>query len=215
MRDAVKSWNNEQTEEGLRKKEITWKWSPPQCPHYGGVWERIVQSVKKTLKAILGDEIVDLDVFETALTSVSAILNSRPLTKANDDTEDFQTLSPADFLYPYLIDSSQETLVPPSPLSGEGARSSWKTSRKIVEKWKSRWTHEYLLTLRNREKWKKSQEDIPDGTIVLIQDKDVSRSTWKKGRVIKKLSGMTYEIRDPKGSIMVRHYNQLVPLELD
>ena len=215
LKDAVKRWNNEQTEEDLRKKEITWKWSPPQCPHYGGVWERIVQSVKKTLKAIIGDEVVDLDVFETALTSVSAILNSRPLTKANDDTEDFQTLSPSDFLYPYLINSSQEILVPPTPLSGEGARSSWKKARTIVEEWRTRWIHEYLLTLRNREKWKTSQTDIPDGTIVIIEDKEVPRLSWKKGRVVRRISGQTYEIRDPKGSLMTRHFNQLVPLELD
>ena len=114
-----------------------------------------------------------------------------------------------------MINSSQETIIPPTPLSGDGARSSWKNARKIAEEFKFRWEKEYLLSLRNREKWKSRQTEIPKDSLVLIEDKEAHRPDWKKGRVIQKLSDSTYQILNGKGQVIVRHHNQLVPLELD
>ncbi len=39
----------------LTLQGIEWHFQPPLSPHFGGAWERLVQSTKKTLKAILND----------------------------------------------------------------------------------------------------------------------------------------------------------------
>ena len=42
-------------DESLRRKQIKWKFNQPESPHMGGVWERMVKSVKTALNAILLD----------------------------------------------------------------------------------------------------------------------------------------------------------------
>ena len=41
------------------QQEIKWLFNPPTASHMGGVWERIVQSVKKIFKALVSEQIVD------------------------------------------------------------------------------------------------------------------------------------------------------------
>ena len=60
----------------------------------GGVWERLVASVKKALKVILGNQYVSEDVLHTALVEVEYMLNGRPLTYVNVDERDPEALTP-------------------------------------------------------------------------------------------------------------------------
>ena len=76
---AVDAFNSEEINESLRVRGIVWKWSPPRCPHYGGVWERLVRSCKRCLKFLLDKENLELDTFETLLSQVAYIMNTRPL----------------------------------------------------------------------------------------------------------------------------------------
>ena len=115
IKEAVNSWNKELINEELMSKGITWNFGPPNAPHTGGVWERLVKSAKRHLKFILESEPLDYDTFETALSQVAAILNDRPLTYASSDINDMRTLSPNNFLYPYLITHSSSTILPPIP----------------------------------------------------------------------------------------------------
>ena len=71
IKDAIKAWNSEQINENLMSKGIEWKWSPPNSPHFGGVWERMVKSAKKHLKFILETDNLNINVFETALSQVA------------------------------------------------------------------------------------------------------------------------------------------------
>ena len=45
----------------------------------GGVWERVIRSVRKILRALLGEQIVYDESLRTLTTEVQGILNSRPL----------------------------------------------------------------------------------------------------------------------------------------
>ena len=48
-------------------KNIKWIFNPPASPWMGGVWESLVKSVKKTLKAIVKDRIFTEDCLYTFL----------------------------------------------------------------------------------------------------------------------------------------------------
>ena len=58
----------------------TWKFNPHYGPHFGGFWERLIQTAKGTLFIILSSRRLSLDVLRTILVETEAILNSRPLT---------------------------------------------------------------------------------------------------------------------------------------
>ena len=62
------------------------------------LWESLVKSVKKTLKAIVKDRTFTEDCLHTFLCEVEAVLNSRPLTAISDDINDIEPLTLNHFL---------------------------------------------------------------------------------------------------------------------
>ena len=220
IKDAVANWNSEQINENMMAKGIVWNFGPPNAPHTGGVWERLVRSAKRHLKFILETEPLDYDTFETALTQVSAILNNRPLTHATNDINDMRTLSPANFLYPYMITPSSTTILPPIPADGDHLRGSWRDVRRLSTLFADRWRHEYLTTLLPQTKWKKTAPNLYVGQLVLMVDDAFSRHNWKLAKVEELLSDDKNHIRrvivstaDKKR--FERHVQALIPLELD
>ena len=63
-----------------------------------GVWERLVQSAKKHLKAIVGDRLLSEFALRTLFTEVEFIMNNRPIVAASDDPADLEALTPNHFL---------------------------------------------------------------------------------------------------------------------
>ena len=81
-----------------RLRDIRWRFSPPSAPHFGGVWERLVQSTKRTLYVILGDQTTTDEILITVVAEVEAILNGRPLTHVSVDPQEPEALTPNHFL---------------------------------------------------------------------------------------------------------------------
>ncbi|GFS82249.1 uncharacterized protein TNCV_3340051 [Trichonephila clavipes] len=71
--------------------------NPPATPHFGGLWEAGIKSLKSHLKRVIGNTILTYEEFVTLVTQVEAVLNSRPLTKISSDPND-SILTPAHFL---------------------------------------------------------------------------------------------------------------------
>jgi len=69
---------------------IEWSFIPPNAPHMGGIWERIVGIIKIILSALLmGDEARLTDeIIDCVFCEVEAIVNSRPITKFSDSSDD-------------------------------------------------------------------------------------------------------------------------------
>lgn len=77
---------------------ISWKFIVERAPWWGGFYERIVRSVKNTLKQMLGRQQVNVVELSTVLTEVEAIINSRRLTFVYNDVAEPSPLTPACFL---------------------------------------------------------------------------------------------------------------------
>ena len=60
-----------------------------------GIWERLIRSVRKSMRAILGNQnaLVGLETLRTVFAEVVTILNSRPRRPS-----DFEPLTPNHFL---------------------------------------------------------------------------------------------------------------------
>ena len=119
LRKAVLDWNNSIMVESLHLSGIEWKFGPPDCPWFGGIWERLIKTVKKHLSAILLESPVEYSVLQTVLIEVEGILNRRPLTYASTDPRDPDVLTPSDFLYPGVAFHSSVRVLPPVPPGGE------------------------------------------------------------------------------------------------
>ena len=73
---------------------ITWKFNLEAAPWTGGFFERLMQSVKRCLKKILGKSKVSYEDLVTILVEIEIIINNRPLTYVSGDlTEEALTSS--------------------------------------------------------------------------------------------------------------------------
>ena len=60
-------------------KFIEWKFNIAVAPWWGGIWERLVSSVKRCLKKTIGLRKIDFVELQTPLLEIETILNNRPL----------------------------------------------------------------------------------------------------------------------------------------
>ena len=77
---------------------MVWKFIPECAPHFGGIWEAAVKSMKTHLKRIVGSVKLTYEDLNTMLTQVEACLNSRPLVPLAPDDEGIEALTPGHFL---------------------------------------------------------------------------------------------------------------------
>lgn len=160
---------------------IEWKFIPPSSPHFGGLWEAGVKSVKFHLHRIIGDHTLSGEEFATLLCQVEACLNFRPIAGFSDDPDDLSYLTPGHFLIGAPI------LAPPehSVLNiSEGRLSRWKLVQLLSERFWSLWSKEYLRTLQKRHKWQTRCPNLSVGDIVLLQNDNLPPTKWDLGRVL-------------------------------
>ncbi|XP_066585612.1 uncharacterized protein [Prorops nasuta] len=71
--------------------KIEWKFIPVTTPHWGGLWESAVKSMKHHLKRSLGVFVPNFEEMATLLTKIEACLNLRPISRLHDDPESLDT----------------------------------------------------------------------------------------------------------------------------
>ncbi|XP_057297614.1 uncharacterized protein LOC130628649 [Hydractinia symbiolongicarpus] len=74
--------------------QIEWRFNPPPAPHMGGAWERLVRTVKNTMKFLTKNLVLTDFQLMTLLAETENIVNSRPLTQVSDNPSDFQAVTP-------------------------------------------------------------------------------------------------------------------------
>ena len=90
--------DNEYIRLQLAQQNIQWTFKPPLAPHFGGVWERLIQTAKRSLLIVLSSRKLTLSAFQTVVAEAEAILNSRPLTHVGCSISDEGPLTPNPFL---------------------------------------------------------------------------------------------------------------------
>lgn len=169
---------------------IKWHFNPPQAPHFGGIWEASVKSMKFHFKRVVGNTILTLDEMMTLLTEVEGILNSRPLCTTTDPTIDM--LTPSHFLIGHnntRVLETDLTEVKPSHLS------RWQMIQKMSQHYWDRWHSEYLTTLQTRNKWRQANDPVRVNDVVVISEKHVPPCKWLLGRIIETHPGPDGHIR--------------------
>ncbi|XP_036143344.1 uncharacterized protein LOC118645744 [Monomorium pharaonis] len=77
--------------------KVSWHFLPPSAPHFGGLWEAGVRSVKHHLRRVVGSHTLTFEEFTTLLCNIEACLNSRPLAPLTDFLDDYEPLTPGHF----------------------------------------------------------------------------------------------------------------------
>ena len=149
---------------------------------------------------------------------VEAILNRRPITHVSSDPRDIEALTPADILYPGVRRHSSVNLLPPLMVSGEEYNSTWRKVRLLAENWWKSWRNDYISSLKERQKWSNSRENLKKDQLVLVVDENQPRDVWKLARVTDVRSDGEHTrsaiVKLPNGKLFERDVSMLVQLEL-
>ncbi|XP_075162834.1 uncharacterized protein LOC142235463 [Haematobia irritans] len=172
----------------LSAKGIQWLFNCPINPSEGGVWERMVQCVKKVLRITLKETSPKEHILHSLLIEAQNIINSRPLTHLPVVVDSEEPLTPNHFLIGYgnvaqtpTIDEPDEKLF--------ALRKQWRILKSLRDRFWKRWVLEYLPTLTRRVKWCERATPIKQNDVVFVCDPSLQRSRWCRGIVAKVYTG--------------------------
>ncbi|XP_076301924.1 uncharacterized protein LOC143220066 [Lasioglossum baleicum] len=182
LRRMLNTSNEEmlKTRQALAVAGTDWVFNPPSAPHFGGIWEAAVKSVKYHLRRVIGETLLTFEEMSTLLTQIEACLNSRPITPLTDEPTDLTALTPAHFLI-----GSPLTAIPEPSLSDvrTSRLTRWQMIQQQRDHFWDRWSVEYLQTLQQRAKWTKEKPNLKLGDLCLILNEATPPTRWPLGRI--------------------------------
>ena len=159
---------------------MIWHFIPAGAPHFGGLWEAGVKSLKFHLKRTMGSHTLCRAEFSTLLCKVEAILNSRLLVALSDDPSDLNALTPGHFLIERPLVSVPEPSLLNTP---ENLLSRWQLVRRMQERIWSSWSHDYLHSLQQRSKWCNAHPNVHVNELVLLKNNLLPPAKWELDRI--------------------------------
>jgi len=67
----------------MTTEDVRWHFIPPDSPHFGGLWEAGIKSMKYHMRRVIGNACISFEEMSTVLTQIEACLNSRPPIMSN------------------------------------------------------------------------------------------------------------------------------------
>ena len=184
----------------VAKKGVLWKFNLPAAPWWGGLFERMIKSVKRCLKKLLGRAHVDYEQLLTVLAEIQTVINNRPLTFLYDEPGD-EVLTPNHLLYGRKINLENTSTDDNIEADEENITKKAKHIDTLLQHFRNRWRKEYLTELRENQKCKYKNNEhklIEVGDIVLIHDEKVKRLLWNIAKVDELLKSRDNKIRGAK-----------------
>ena len=214
LKECIKALNQTEIGEYAAQNSMEWHFNPPDAPHMGGAWERLIGCVKVALRTLLKERSVTDFQLMTLLTEVETIVNSRPLTAVSDDINDMEALTPNHFLL-----GRANKYVPMGDFTDNDlcSRKRWRQVQVLSDHFWRRFRREYLPCLTKRVKWTTEQRNAEIGDLVLLVDANVPRGQWRMARIANVIPGddgivRVAEIKTSTGNLL-RPVSKLCLLE--
>ena len=166
----------------LANHQITWHNIPPRAPHFGGLWEGAVKSMKKHLHRIAGSTPLTFEEMSTILCQIEACLNSRPLLPTTSHNQDgLQALTSGHFL---VCGKPSSLQADPRMSDDLHLLRKWNLCKAIVSQFWKRWTMEYLQNLQSKTKWQNQKPDLQVNDVVIVKPDSHFHCHWPIARII-------------------------------
>ncbi|KAK3743482.1 hypothetical protein QZH41_013097 [Actinostola sp. cb2023] len=207
---------DERVQDFLAQQQIHWQFNLSRAPWWGGQFERMVGLVKAALYKTIGNGMLSWKELQEVILDVEVTLNNRPLSYVEDDIQ-------LPILTPNLLLYIQHNMLPDLQthhVQDYDLRNRAKHLLKCKNALWSRWTTEYLRSLREQHRLKhKGDNNHPnEGEVVIIKSDEKNRGKWKLGIVDKLIVGKDGVVRGARlragKSFMERPIQHLYPMEL-
>ena len=206
----------DEIQSSVSKFGVTWKFSPPRSPHFGGLWEAMIKNIKSHLCKVTAGRVCTFEEILTLVTFIESILNSRPLCKMSEDIDDFHFLSPAHF----LVGHSLVTLPIPNfqdvPI---GSLDRYQQLQLSLSNLWNFWSRDYLMSLQRLAKWKAPFSNLTLRQPVLVIEDSPIVNTWILGIIEEIHPGKDGLVRvvtvRTKDGLFKRAVTKIAPLPFD
>ena len=157
-REIKELMNDPEVKQYFAKARMKWCFNLEKPPWWGGIFERLVRSVKRCLKKTIGGAILTYEELLAVVVEVEFILNCRPLSYVSSDSPH------------YDIDVQIRDLSKRMQHLSNIRNHFWK-----------RWRNEYLIELRNAH-CHQSQNDVSTAIsiedVVIVHEETQPRGKW-------------------------------------
>jgi len=185
----------------LTTEGCEWKFIPPHGPHFGGLWEAAVKSMKYHLRRTLGSQTATYEELCTFLAEIEACLNSRQLCALSDDPFNPTYLSLGHFLIGEPL-----TQLPASDFTDVNCNrlSRWQTYQQQLQQFWQCWSSNYLQSLQQRQRWQRTSPNLQPGDLVLLRENNTTPLHWPRAVIKETHPGKdgvvrVVTLRTPKG----------------
>ena len=210
----------------LSKQGTSWFFNIPLAAWQGGTWERMVRSVKRCLKKVIGRSTLHFEELLTLIVEVESVINARPITYIFDDLEGVSyPLTPSELICGYMVSRLPNDKEFEVISTYESLTRRARHHRRLLQHFAKRWKQEYLLGIREvlSQSSQSKKPDVSVGDIVIVKNEQSKRQFWKLARVEELIVGKDGNIRSAKLSMpsdgancksLLRPLQHLVPLEI-
>ena len=200
----------------LTINQIKWQFNLSSAPWWGGQFEWMIGLVKSTLNKTTGNGLLWWKELQEVLLDVEITLNNRPLSYVEDDVQ-MPLLTPNAMLF---LNSNLLPELQPHHIETADLRKRAKHLLTYKDATWSRWTKEYLRSLRERQRAQRWAGGYTPavGDVVIVKTEDKNRGKWPLGIIASLIVGNDGVVGGTKlragKSYMERAIQQLYPLEL-
>jgi hypothetical protein len=228
-RELRKVCRSTEVQQYLTNNRITWKFIVEKASWWGGFYERMVQSVKRTLRKVIGRSSLHYEELNTLLVETESIINARPLTYVEDDQDGLSyALTPSHLIYGRRIANSPNAIHFEVSSTYTTLTRRSRHHQRLLQQFSKTWKMDYLSKLRENHVTKLKQEryscsTISTGDIVVVKDDSTKRVFWKLAVVEELMRGEDGNVRaavirvlNKRGNIirLRRSVKHLYPVEV-
>ena len=161
------------------------------APWENGCSESLIKSVKRCMRGAIGTSILTFSELQTAVFEIANLLNERPIGTKTVDPDQGSYLCPNDLLL------GRTTLVAPVGqwINVENHRLRLEFLAAVTNAFWKKWIRDYFPTLIVRRKWHTATRNLCEGDVVLVQDSNAIRGTWRLAQVSEAHKGRDGKVR--------------------
>jgi hypothetical protein len=143
-KDLTENWDWTTVSNWASSKKIEWTIVPAEGQHQNGLSESMVKSVKRSIKHVIGENVLTFSELQLAFFEIANIINSHPLgVVPGSDSDDPTPITPNDLM---LGRSTNE--VPQGPFSTNVSKTKrFIYVQNIVDDWWNKWNDLVLPSL--------------------------------------------------------------------
>ena len=171
-----------QTNRTLAELGVTWKINPPHSSHFGGVWDREIDQMRRLDSPLMHarGRAITLYVLSPLIQEASCRVNSTPLCDTSIEPND--PVTPYNLITQKFNKHSHVPELTDWDLLACGPKRSRRVQLLADHFWDA-WRKRYLFALNSRIKWKIRKPSLQVGNVVFIPEKNGHGLSWPVGMV--------------------------------